>query len=169
MRDSRGRFIKGCTSLYKGKKSPMRGVPRTEEVKKKISAGNTGKVRTEETKKQISETLTGKPQIWHRGENNHFWKGGVTKKNRAIRMSLEYKNWRRQVYERDDYTCQECKVRGGKLNADHIKPFSIYIELRFDVNNGRTLCEECHRKTETFATRHDLAILGNIVGGTGAV
>lgn len=75
---------------------------------------------------------------------------GISPKNEKVRKSLKYKKWRQQVFERDNYTCQFCKNRGGKLNADHIKPFSIYVNERFDLNNGRTLCEECHRKTPTY-------------------
>lgn len=87
------------------------------------------------------------------GKNCHFWKGGVTQKNMVIRKSLEYRIWREKVFERDNYTCVFCKKRGGKLNADHIKPFSEYYELRFEIGNGRTLCIECHVKTPTFGSK----------------
>lgn len=71
--------------------------------------------------------------------------------NQVIRHSNIYKLWRMAVFERDNYTCIFCGKRGnGELNADHIKSFALYPELRFDLDNGRTLCEECHRKTETF-------------------
>lgn len=65
------------------------------------------------------------------------------------------KEWRKKVFDRDNYTCQMCPTpkRGVKLHADHIKPFTFYPELRFDVNNGRTLCIPCHKKTETYAGR----------------
>lgn len=70
-----------------------------------------------------------------------------------IRESLEYKLWRESVFKRDNYTCQICDKRGAKLNADHIKPFAFYSELRFDLVNGRTLCEDCHKKTDTYMGR----------------
>lgn len=62
------------------------------------------------------------------------------------RRSAEYKAWRTSVYERDNYTCQLCGARGVKLNAHHKKAYAHYPELRFDINNGITLCVSCHKK-----------------------
>ena len=84
------------------------------------------------------------------GKNHHLWKGGITPINKIIRKSIEYKLWRKAVFERDNYTCQECKIRGSILNPHHIKPFSLYPELRFAIDNGQTLCVECHKKTDTY-------------------
>lgn len=63
-----------------------------------------------------------------------------------IRSSKEYSDWRKQVFERDKYTCQHCFEKGGQLNAHHIKEFAKYEKLRFRVDNGLTLCVECHKK-----------------------
>lgn len=85
------------------------------------------------------------------GEKNNNWKGGITSENMRIRQSKEYKDWRTAVFERDDYTCQHCFGRGYKLHADHIKPFAYFPELRLVIENGQTLCVECHRKTPTYS------------------
>lgn len=86
----------------------------------------------------------GKPAPWASGKNNIHWKGGITPKHEKIRKSLKYKRWRKQVFERDNYTCQKCGKRGVYLHADHIKPFSLYPDARLDTDNGRALCKSCH-------------------------
>lgn len=83
-----------------------------------------------------------------RGENHPQWKGGLTPINETIRKSKEYNQWRRDVFKRDSWSCVKCGYRSnGKsdLRADHIKPFHLYIDLRLDVTNGRTLCIECDK------------------------
>jgi 5-methylcytosine-specific restriction endonuclease McrA len=59
-----------------------------------------------------------------------------------------YTEWRTAVFRRDDYTCQACGVRGGRLNAHHIKRWSRHPELRYAVENGKTLCISCHRAAD---------------------
>lgn len=80
-----------------------------------------------------------------RGSKSHFWQGGKTSSNRLLRNSVETANWRKAVFVRDGYKCISCGT-GGRLSADHIKPWSLFPELRFEISNGRTLCWPCHRK-----------------------
>lgn len=87
---------------------------------------------------------------------NHLWKGGITKKNALLRMTRDYRKWRKSVFERDNYTCQLCQRVGVKLHADHIKPFAFFPKLRLNINNGRTLCVDCHKKTPTYLKRYYL-------------
>ena len=82
-----------------------------------------------------------------RGERNGNWRGGATSLHKRDMSTAAYRNWRKAVFERDDYTCQHCKTRGGNLEADHIKPWAYFPKLRYVVSNGRTLCLSCHRKT----------------------
>ena len=142
----------------------------SEEIKKVASErakmSNTWKVlfrpevrrRAIENSVKINQSrpspLRGREALWAKGENNVNWKGGISRKNRTERqwlmMQKEYRNWRREIFERDDYTCQICGERGIYLHADHIKPWATYPGLRYKVDNGRTICKECHWKTETW-------------------
>lgn len=61
------------------------------------------------------------------------------------RRSSENKQWRKAVFERDNYTCRFCQRRGIRLNAHHLKQYAYYPELRYAVSNGVTLCEPCHK------------------------
>lgn len=99
-----------------------------------------------------------------RGEKNLAWRGGTSKIGKIVRRCMYYQIWRTSVFTRDSHTCQECKVTGGYLNADHIRPFAVILHENniktieqaieclelWDINNGRTLCLPCHKKTETF-------------------
>lgn len=81
----------------------------------------------------------------------------TVKKNRAIRYSKKFTDWRNAVYKRDNYTCQKCKARSKKSNPvylepHHIKQFAFYPKVRFDINNGITLCEKCHKKIRHYHT-----------------
>ena len=65
------------------------------------------------------------------------------KRNRSTK---KYRAWRKAIFERDDYTCQVCRKRGGKLEAHHIEPWAVCMKKRYDVSNGITLCKDCHKQ-----------------------
>lgn len=77
-------------------------------------------------------------------ENHPRWKGGISDKNQKERGSEKYKVWRLGVYKRDFYTCQKCGKIGKNLNAHHVENWADNEDLRYDINNGLTLCELCH-------------------------
>lgn len=155
--------------------SGMKGKKHTEEAKRKNRDAHKGKVAwnkgktgiySKEVRDRISSSLKKNPVRYWKGKNNphvtgekcHLWRGGITPENHKIRSSLEYKLWRTAVFERDKYECIWCGLKSGNgraviLHADHIKPFAYYPELRFAIDNGRTLCVECHKKTDTYAKK----------------
>ena len=120
------------------------GKHQSKETREKISASHKGKKMSMEARKKMSESK--------KGAKHWRWKG-ISTMNELIRKSAEYKLWRTAVYQRDHYTCVWCGQVGGKLNADHIKSFSKYPALRFAIDNGRTLCERCHKKTDTYGSK----------------
>ena len=145
------------------------GKKHTVETKNKLSLLKSGVKLSEQHKincvngrreksgwKKSLETRKKMVDSARRGKDNHLWKGGITPLNISIRQSSEYKLWRESVFTRDNYTCIWCGARNGNgktvtLNADHIKPFAYFPELRFAIDNGRTLCVPCHKTTNTYA------------------
>jgi len=90
-------------------------------------------------------------RLAHQGEKSYLWKGGVTSENQLLRKSSKFKEWRKKVFERDNWTCQKCGRRTKigiriTLHPHHIKPLAKYPRLVYKVDNGITLCKECHLK-----------------------
>ena len=79
------------------------------------------------------------------GDKHYNWKGGITPINRKVRNSQALRTWKKEVFIKDKYACVICYSKNN-LQADHIQPFSLYPELRSDINNGRTLCKPCHQE-----------------------
>lgn len=172
-----------------GVKNPAHSKMMKEKYRNGYKNWNAGLTKkTDERVKKLSKALTGIKKDFsnYRGENHHLfgtkhteewkkearkrngkenhwnWQDGKTKLVMQIRNSLEYKEWRTAVFERDNFTCQECGCnKSGELEAHHIKTLSDIIkeyniktfedalncEELWDVKNGLTLCIKCHRKT----------------------
>lgn len=136
----------------------------------KISKSNIGKKVSLETRKKLSDSHKGQV-AWNKGlsgylcGNKHYnWRGGISKINDLCRQIIEYKQWRSSIFERDNWTCQTCNKRGCYLEAHHIKSISKIIKENniknlsdakkcnelWDVNNGVTLCLDCHKLTDNY-------------------
>lgn len=148
----------------------MLGRHHTEETKRKISEAHKGKKLSKEHRENIGKGGKGSKRskefcinnsIKRRGSLNWNWQGGITPLNNQIRKTYEYRQWRSDIFTRDEFTCQECgDDSGGNLIAHHIKSLSILIyyyeittlekalkcEALWNINNGITLCERCHGK-----------------------
>jgi hypothetical protein len=116
-----------------------KGRKMSDETKAKLSAAHKGVKHgplPEETRRKISEA--------ERGEKHHNWQGGKTEQNAIDRQSVEYKLWREAVYRRDHYTCRLCGVKSRNLCPHHIKSWARHEDIRYEVDNGITLCKTCH-------------------------
>lgn len=85
------------------------------------------------------------------GVNHPNWKGGVTSANArlAAKRRSGTKKWRQKILARDKYACTICGSN-ERLEVDHIKPISLFPDLALSLENGRTLCHECHKLTSTY-------------------
>ena len=138
------------------------GKTHNEETKMKMRLAKLGKVTWLTGKKRAPFSEDWRRNMGRSGNKHHNWKGGKTPLGMRIRTSFEYRQWRSDVFKRDGYTCQRCGRHGGNMEAHHIKLFSIIldeynittveeainnVEL-WDINNGTTLCVDCHNQTK---------------------
>lgn len=161
----------------------MNRKPHTAEARLKISLSKKGSKHSLATRLKMSKTRKGikrppRSLDWRmnqrnsmlvsvpRGEESPFWKGGQGLVE-EIRKCFMYRQWRSDIFTRDDFTCQMCGQKGGDINADHIDPFVLIIKRNniktifdalacqelWNINNGRTLCVKCHRTTKTYGKR----------------
>lgn len=169
----KGIHLSSKSEFKKGSKPWCTGLKYTETQKSKLDLSGLKKGRT---------FFKGKKRLDISGYKHGMWKGGRPKcldcgleinyqklrckncenlrrrnpnpQNRSVIMGrIEYKRWRKAVFERDNYTCQMCGKRGEYLQADHIMPWALFPELRYDVDNGRTLCIPCHKTTPNYMNR----------------
>lgn len=133
--------------------APWLGKVRSPETVEKIRQAHLGRTVPQEVRDKIRLTSLGRSR------------GGVSSIALIVRGMTEYKNWRRAVFERDAYTCQDCDATKVYLNADHhrvsfatlLRQHKITSTIEaaacsalWDISNGRTLCLDCHKKTPTF-------------------
>lgn len=142
----------------------MRGKKRPNWVREILKKSMKGRIPWNKGKKC--------PQL--SGARNPSWKGGVVPLWQRIRSLQEYSDWRTQIFERDNYTCQDCGQYSGYLEVHHHKKqFAQILQeflqeytqfspiddketlIRLAINykpfwklsNGQTLCKKCHIKT----------------------
>jgi hypothetical protein len=133
--------------------------PRTEECKRKISLSNTGKTLTKEQKQHLSKINKGKPS--NRKGSKHTEEAkiktsmnvrGVTEfsgfvtNNTRKESSYDMRVARGACFQRENFTCQKCKVRGGILNAHHANSWKFYPNERYVSDNLICLCNNCHKE-----------------------
>jgi hypothetical protein len=128
-----------CSS--KGNKSHL-GLKCSEETKHKMSLAKIGLRKSPEHCLHISESK--------KGDKHYRWiqDRAVYLKNRENdpeKIGLLYKSWRKQCCDRDNWKCKigngDCN---GRLEVHHILGFTEHPELRYDINNGITLCHAHH-------------------------
>lgn len=143
-----------------------KGYKMSEEHKRKIGEANkVSKLGIRPSKESIKKRIESRIRNGKASKEKHWnWKGGVTPLRESIRQCFKYRLWRSDVFTRDDFVCQWCFQWGGKLRVDHIKAFRLILdenhittidkalncEELWNINNGRTLCEDCHKKTDTY-------------------
>lgn len=85
-----------------------------------------------------------------KGQKPWNWQGGERTLSQKIKDDVRWKKWRKSIFQRDNYTCRDCKNRGSELHPHHIKSKVRYPELAFELSNGVTLCVDCHKKTDNY-------------------
>jgi len=144
-----------------GRKSPFKNKYHTKESKKKIQKNHA----------DMSGDKNPMFGVHRFGKDSPHWQGGITELHFWIRSLNESKEWKFEIFKRDNYTCQKCNYNGHNIEAHHIKEFAkllseflkeydqfspiedketlIRLAMKWkpfwDIDNGKTLCKDCHK------------------------
>jgi len=130
----------------KGKKHSSETIEKLRKISKKLGLRPPSRKGVRRTRKEIEK--------FRKSMKLRFdIKGRKTNERILIMCSEKYQDWRMKVFVRDNFTCQVCKKVGGELQAHHIKGWKDYPKLRFNVDNGITLCKKCHYLTDNYGGR----------------
>ena len=157
----KGQGQKYCSNFcsHQANPTPHLGHKHNDKTREKIRYAHLGRKHTEEWKKKARLWLIGnksktgqkasietrlKQSFAHRKEKAYNYKGETAASKDRLRHQIEMRLWREAIFARDNWTCQKCKKRGGKLVGHHIQNYAEYPELRFAIDNGITLCRDCH-------------------------
>ncbi len=151
-------IVNSCTEAYSCKglcgfhyKRQQTGVP-LDRPKRVYHKGSIKKscptcYSTFQVQESLDRSIYCSRRCWGKtrtGEKNPRWQGGITGTDTEQRNRFN-RELRELILARDNYTCQVCQTEdSGNLQIDHIKRWSEYPELRFELDNCRTLCRPCH-------------------------
>ena len=138
---------------------------RSRESIEKQRVKVTGQKRTLEQIERMKKNMK-------RGADSNFWKGGISSLKHLVDDCDISKRWKRSILERDNFTCQVCGQYGETLEIHHKIPFADILHkivdenptktkdelfeickkdpVLWDINNGVTLCHNCHKKTDSY-------------------
>lgn len=151
LKNRRSKRCRRCANL--GKRNPAYGKKRSLKARTLTSKANKGnpicgawiKGKKHKLSTRLKMSRAQKKKI---KEGKHNWQDKIGKntykKRRNYMKDIKYKLWRTKVFERDNYFCIRCKKKNIYIHADHILSWAHYPQLRYNINNGRTLCMKCH-------------------------
>jgi len=161
---------KGINTWTKGKKHSKETKEKMSKTAKRVGSGTRllkrygNKDRNGWGLLPDAKEIKRKMSVARRGNKNSQWRGGISLINKRIRGIIEYRQWQSDVFQRDNWTCQTCYERGCYLVAHHIKSFAKILKENnirtieeaincgelWDINNGITLCLDCHKLTKNY-------------------
>ena len=149
-----------------GNNNPMYGKPAWN---KGLSWSKEAKQKMSLSQKQNYKNGRESPfvKIWKenpdfmKGKNSPNWIENRTKiKHLEVRNNPEYKQWRIKILNKDNYRCMICgEIKKGEMIADHVFSFTKYSRLRYEIENGQTLCRECHQIKTNFELRKNTPVI----------
>lgn len=132
-------------SIKLGLTPPSRlGAKMAEESKLRISTSNKGKKKPEGFGQKIG------------GVNSYRWITDRTllKDDSKERGGQLHREWSNTVKNRDSWTCRIADNNcDGRLEAHHILGWTKHPKLRYEVNNGITLCHFHHPRKRSDEVR----------------